>query len=94
DSAEIVIAVFAALFLLLFVPPDAQAAVLEALPELVHVPFRFESTGSQIIFFDPEEDHSETERENASRPIRDFRELEIPYRAPVPQPEAPDHVHG
>lgn len=68
-------------FLLLFVPPARQPEVLDALPELLHVPFRFESTGSQIIFFDPEEDHAEAEAANAQRPIREFRELEIPQPA-------------
>jgi D-glycero-alpha-D-manno-heptose-7-phosphate kinase len=41
-------------FMLLFVPPDKQPAVRERLKDLVYVPFRFEATGSQIIFFDPQ----------------------------------------
>lgn len=41
-------------FLLLFVPPEKQPAVRERLKDLVYVPFRFESTGSQVIFFDPQ----------------------------------------
>lgn len=39
-------------FLLLFVPPPAQPRVREALHRLLHVPFRFESSGTQIIFHD------------------------------------------
>ncbi len=66
-------------FLLLYVPKAKQAAVAAALPELVHVPFRFESAGSQIIFYDREEDFAAVEAERETRPIRDFRELEIPY---------------
>lgn len=62
-------------FLLLFVPPAQQQAVLDALPELVHVPFRFESSGSQIIFYDREQDFAPAEAARAGRPIRDFREL-------------------
>jgi D-glycero-alpha-D-manno-heptose-7-phosphate kinase len=41
-------------FLLLFVPPERQARVREALPSLLHVPFKFEFSGSQIIFFTPD----------------------------------------
>src|SRR5947207_32618 len=37
-------------FLLLFVEPEQQPAVLQALDGLLHVPFQFESAGSQIIF--------------------------------------------
>lgn len=75
-------------FLMLFVPPAAQKAVLDALPELVHVPFRFESSGSQIIFYDPEEDFAAAEAERARRPIRAFRELTIPHPETVPSTPA------
>lgn len=91
-------------FLLLFVPPAQQAAVREALPELLHVPFRFENGGSEIIFFSPEEDFSQVEQDHDRRSIRAFRELEvggaekamtIPYpgssakpQIPVPNPHA------
>ncbi len=37
-------------FLLLFVPPDRHCQVRQALAHLVHVPFRFDTQGSQIIF--------------------------------------------
>ena len=43
-------------FLLLFVPPDRQAEVKRRLDTLIHVPFRFEHTGSQIVFYEPEAD--------------------------------------
>ncbi|MBI2529159.1 MAG: kinase [Candidatus Rokubacteria bacterium] len=39
-------------FLLLFTPPEAQAAVAAALPGLLRVPFRFESVGSHVIFYE------------------------------------------
>ena len=39
-------------FMLLFVPPEKQKKVREKLKKLIHVPFKFESAGSQIIFFD------------------------------------------
>jgi D-glycero-alpha-D-manno-heptose-7-phosphate kinase len=63
-------------FLLLFVPPLAQRKVREALSEKIHVPFRFESSGSQIIFYEPErEDYSKSEKDRAKRAISPFREL-------------------
>jgi D-glycero-alpha-D-manno-heptose-7-phosphate kinase len=62
-------------FMLLFVPLDKQEAVREKLNRLICVPFDFEFSGSQIIFFDPEADYSAEERDRASRAIGQFREL-------------------
>lgn len=62
-------------FMLLFVPPERQASVQERLADLVHVPFQFESAGSQIIFCEPEEDYEETERLRIGQNITPFREL-------------------
>ena len=63
-------------FMVLFVPPERKQRVREALKSLVHAPFKFEGHGSQIIFYDPEEDLSGVERERAILPIQEFRELE------------------
>jgi D-glycero-alpha-D-manno-heptose-7-phosphate kinase len=41
-------------FLLLFVRPDLQLRVKEALGEFLHVPVEFESSGSRIIFYEPD----------------------------------------
>lgn len=41
-------------FMLFFVKPELQARVKEAMPDLLWVPFRFESSGSQIIFSEPD----------------------------------------
>jgi D-glycero-alpha-D-manno-heptose-7-phosphate kinase len=41
-------------FMLLFVPLDRQAEVRSRLKGLIHVPFEFETSGSQIIHFDPD----------------------------------------
>ncbi len=38
-------------FMLFFVPPEKQANVKEALKDLLHVPFRFEHGGSQVIYY-------------------------------------------
>ncbi len=62
-------------FMLLFVPPAFQDKVREKLKGLLHVPFRFEYSGSQIIFFDLEEDYADQEMARANQPIREFREL-------------------
>jgi D-glycero-alpha-D-manno-heptose-7-phosphate kinase len=62
-------------FILLFVPPDRQAEVRQAMSKLIHVPFEFEYSGSQVIFFDREEDFEEQDRARAGKPIEAFREL-------------------
>ena len=62
-------------FLLLFVPPHRQKVVREKLNRLIYVPIKFESSGSQIIFFDSEEDYSAEEKDRATRPIQFFQEL-------------------
>ncbi|MBM3206514.1 MAG: kinase [Candidatus Staskawiczbacteria bacterium] len=41
-------------FILFFVKPENQEKVKQALKDLLHVPFRFESQGSQIIFNNPQ----------------------------------------
>jgi len=63
-------------FLLLFVPLSAQARVRKALKELIYVPFAFESSGSQVIFYEPsKEDYAALDRDRATNPITPFREL-------------------
>lgn len=52
-------------FFLLFVPPERQAKVREVLSELVYVPFRFEFSGSQIIFLEREEEFADETRYRA-----------------------------
>jgi D-glycero-alpha-D-manno-heptose-7-phosphate kinase len=63
-------------FLLLFVPPGKQKKVREALAGLIHVPFRFEFGGSQIVFFDAEEDYAALDKARAHRGAPAFRELQ------------------
>jgi D-glycero-alpha-D-manno-heptose-7-phosphate kinase len=62
-------------FLLLFAPPDRQTQIKEKLNRLIHVPFKFEFSGSQIIFFDPEEDYSAAEKARANQSLAAFQEL-------------------
>ena len=61
--------------MLLFVPPDRQKKVCDQLHNLLYVPFKFEFSGSQIIFFESEQDYSAEEQKQATQSIRAFREL-------------------
>ena len=63
-------------FMLLFVPPEYQLAVREKLSNLLHVPFCFEKAGSQVIFYDRDQDYSDAEADNKSRNLTKFRELD------------------
>lgn len=62
-------------FLLLFAPREAQPRICDALHGLIHVPFELEFSGSQIIFFDRQEDHARTDEARNGRPSVAFREL-------------------
>ncbi|MDJ0765725.1 MAG: kinase [Myxococcota bacterium] len=62
-------------FMLLFVPPDKQHKVREALPNMIHVPFNFEPSGSEIIFYDVEEDYIMEEQLRRGKPAVTFQEL-------------------
>ena len=61
-------------FFLFFVPPERQKKVRQQLSRLIHVPFAFEFSGSQIIFFDLEEDFAKHEKVRAHQQIEAFRE--------------------
>lgn len=54
-------------FMMFFVPPSQQIKVKERLKHLIYVPFKFEFNGSQIIFFDSEEDFSALDKERSDR---------------------------
>ncbi|MEW6156923.1 MAG: kinase [Verrucomicrobiota bacterium] len=72
-------------FMLLFVEPDRQQAVKDALHDLIHVPFEFEYSGSQIIFFEPEKNYAHEEVCRLRQPRVAFQELgEILPLTPVP----------
>jgi len=62
-------------FMLLFVPPCRQQHVKDKLNKLIHVPFNFEFSGSQVIFFDPEEDYYHAEKYRNCQDVEEFREL-------------------
>jgi D-glycero-alpha-D-manno-heptose-7-phosphate kinase len=65
-------------FMLLFAPPSRQKEIREKLNTLIHVPFKIEFSGSQIIFFDSEEDYLREEKERACLSIESFREMAAP----------------
>jgi D-glycero-alpha-D-manno-heptose-7-phosphate kinase len=62
-------------FMLLFVPPDLQSTIRDRLNRFLCVPFKFESSGSQIIFFDSEQDYSHEEKIRANQSIPASKEL-------------------
>ena len=62
-------------FLLLFVPPHRQKHLKEVFSNLIHVPFKFESTGSQIIFCDRETDYLTEEKNRDTKEPFVFKEL-------------------
>ena len=62
-------------FMLLFVPPHYQDSVRNALKTQIHVPFRIDNTGSQIVYLQHEEDYSRQEHDRNGREVSSFREL-------------------
>lgn len=42
-------------FLVFYVEPDAQASVLKAMGDLLHIPFRFENDGAAVAYYAPED---------------------------------------
>lgn len=64
-------------FILLFVEPGNQRRVGEALRPLIQVPFSFEFSGSQVIFFDREEDYAAEEAARLAQPRPAFQELNL-----------------
>jgi D-glycero-alpha-D-manno-heptose-7-phosphate kinase len=65
-------------FLLLFVPPANQEKVKRVVNHLIHVPFKFEFSGSQIIFFDLEQGYSLEAKERAGQATSPFSESHLP----------------
>lgn len=42
-------------FLVFYVPPEKQPDVMRAMDGLLHIPFEFETAGTQVIYYAPEE---------------------------------------
>ena len=62
-------------FMLLFVPPERQERLRQKFNRLIHVPFKFESQGSQVVFFEPEIDYSNEDLARQGLPTDKFLEL-------------------
>ena len=61
-------------FLLFYVPPGCQQQVKERLRKLLWVPFRFDTGGSQIIFYSPQQDYAALDQARAKSPAPSSRE--------------------
>jgi len=70
-------------FVLFYVPPARREQVKERLRDLLWVPFRFDTSGSQIIFSSPQQDYAELDLARLSGSARSFREA-----FPSPDPAA------
>ena len=64
-------------FMLLFAPPERLSTIQSVLSNLIYVPFKFEFSGSQIIFLDQEVDYSHLEKVRMEQVIEPFRKLEV-----------------
>ena len=64
-------------FLLLFAPPRHHTHIREKLDGLLHVPFDFETSGSQVIFYDQERDYAAVEEDTRLRKIIPCREWNV-----------------
>jgi D-glycero-alpha-D-manno-heptose-7-phosphate kinase len=62
-------------FMLLYVPVGRREEVRNALSRLIHVPFRFEFAGTQIIFLDQEQDYEKEENMYFFQDSHGFQEL-------------------
>ena len=63
-------------FLLVFAPPAKHVKIKKQLSRLIHVPFKFEFGGSQVIFHELEEDYSAHDKARDKQQIEAFRELD------------------
>ncbi len=70
-------------FLLLFAPPRHHNHIREKLDGLLHVPFNFETGGTQVIFYDQEQDYAAVEEDTKTRKIIPFREWSGESASPV-----------
>jgi D-glycero-alpha-D-manno-heptose-7-phosphate kinase len=61
-------------FLLFYVPAACRQQVKERLRELLWVPFQFDTSGSQIVFYSPGQDYAELDQARSASPVHSFRE--------------------
>ncbi len=68
-------------FLLIFAAPENHGAIKAKLDSLLEIPFRFERSGSQVIFFDHQIDYSGKEQDRETQNLRPFSEAVLPVAA-------------
>jgi len=62
-------------FILFYAPPERRRQVKEALRDLIWVPFNFDTGGSQIIFYSPEQDYAELDQARSKDGIQLFQQM-------------------
>jgi D-glycero-alpha-D-manno-heptose-7-phosphate kinase len=65
-------------FLLVFAPPDCHAAIAQKLDHLLEIPFRFENSGSQVIFYERQIDYSQKDKARLNQTLRPFTDASFP----------------
>lgn len=68
-------------FLLIFTAPDTRDAIKKRLNHLLEIPFRFDCSGSQVIFHDRQIDYSHQDKARSSQKLRPFTEAPKPLPA-------------
>jgi D-glycero-alpha-D-manno-heptose-7-phosphate kinase len=68
-------------FMLIFAAPENHQALKSKLNNLLEIPFRFEQSGSQVIFFDRQVDYSDKELDRDTQNLRPFSEAVVPVTA-------------
>jgi D-glycero-alpha-D-manno-heptose-7-phosphate kinase len=64
-------------FLLLFAEPDRHDAIRKELCDLIYVPVKLDFSGSQVVYYEPDQDYSAIEEVRANQSIKPFRELQF-----------------
>jgi D-glycero-alpha-D-manno-heptose-7-phosphate kinase len=65
-------------FILFFAPPECHPRLKETLKDLLWVPFDFDTGGSQVVFYSPDQDYEALDRLRCETPRRIFEDLNIP----------------
>jgi len=73
-------------FVAFYVPPECRQQVKERLRSLLWVPFQFDTSGSQIIFYSPGQDYAELDLARTADQTHLFREA---FAAPDAAPAKP-----
>ena len=61
-------------FMVLFVPPAQHLKVRDVFRDLIYVPIDLDSSGSQVVFYDPDEGYESLDRLRRSQALKPFEE--------------------